>query len=216
MKERPIILSGESVRAIQAGRKTHTRRVILPQPDEFVTGLTPRTTYAGNVLWSNVLGTGKWAELDDRRCPFEQPGDRLWAKEALYENAEGVWCYRADDEWVGCDMENEGQMMSWVFHKNTRYCSPLFMPRWASRLTLQITSIAASRLQSITDEEALLEGVWRPGDMVHADMKGQYGVTDYTPRNQYMHTWEALNFARGYGWNSNPWVWDIAFRVVEP
>ena len=99
----------------------------------------------------------------------------------------------------------------WYWLTDMPWKSPLFMPRWASRITLEITNVRIERVQDISEADAMAEGVWQPGQVVHADMKGFRGTTNYSARNQFMHTWEAINFGRGYGWNSNPWVWVISF-----
>lgn len=208
-KERPIIMQADSVRTTLAGRKTMTRRVIKPQPDESVTALVPRRTRAGNVLWGNALWKtkryGTLIELQPRKCPYGQEGDRLWVKETwMLGDTLQAWdipeaiaahnesaLYRAD--------VNGEDTTGWGWK------SPLFMPRWASRLTLEIVNVKVERLFDITEEDAKAEGV-------SIDATGTL-----TYRGAFAITWEAINGKRGYGWEngSNPFVWCIEFRKVE-
>lgn len=211
MRERPIIMGSESIKGILEGRKTHTRRVIVPQPDASVVGLVPRVSYAGNVLWGNLLGTGKYVELNDRRCPYGQAGDRLWVKEVWALDVPGCpngLSYNADH----IDPRGDGPAnpMKWRF--------PLFMPRWASRITLKITSVEAERLQDIAEEDAIAEGLY---PWTSNEGKVHYGINradvwELDPRLTYKRLWNSLNAKRGYPWASNPWVWDIGFERVEP
>lgn len=189
MKGRPIIMGAESVTAILNEFKTHTRRVIKPQPD-------------AGMRWETVVlnGYGGWTDGHGtpRPCPYGQVGDRLWVREAMYENDEGIWCYTANDEWVGVNREDETRMMSWVLHKENSTCSSIHMPRWASRLTLEIVSINAERLQDITNEGVTAEGI----------------VFGCDSRDHFADYWDTINAARGFTWASNPWVWDIGFKKV--
>jgi hypothetical protein len=145
MNDRPIIFSGPMVRAILEGRKTQTRRVIKPQPTE-----------PANTPW---LKNG-W--LEPSRCPHGQPGDRLWVKETFFDNRKyeaavgfkiGVaqdYDYKADHE-VAPDSK-----VKWI--------PSIFMPRWASRITLEITDMRVQRVQDISEEDAKAEGVDYPAE----------------------------------------------------
>lgn len=214
--ERPILFSAEMVRAILAGTKSQTRRVIKPQPDEPVIRLLPRTTYAGNVLWSNVLGTGKYVELDNRKCPYGKPGDRLWVRE--------TWCPVDDTK-----LDEHGEQ--WVDYKATpRYAeshpagwdnepdsldalkwkSPMFMPRWASRITLEVVEVRVQRVQDISEEDAIAEGC-RGGKQY----LGHGDFNEIPPSAEFRDLWDSINAKRGYSFESNPWIWCISFRRVD-
>ncbi len=195
---KPIIMSAESVRAILDGRKTQTRRVIKPQP-----------------LWIEVptFINGKWVGAYSRdpnitnptyemACPYGQPGDRLWVRE--------TW---ADMSNVSLDGERHATYKQFDGDKldNIPWKSPIFMPRWASRITLEVTDVRAERLQDITHESILAEG-WHSG--LYEPLKARVvGAND--ARAWYIALWDAINARRGYAWDSNPWVWVVEFRRVE-
>lgn len=164
MKERPIIFSGEMVRAILAGRKTQTRRVIKPQP---------------------VIQDGVAFFKTGQRCPYGQIGDRMWVREAWIRNS-GVPAYRADDpSWPG---------------ETPKWKPSIHMPRWASRITLEIVNVRVERLQDITVGDAWAEGC--PNSDVNV-------IPDW-----FIPLWAGINAARGNGWDDNPWVWAIEFKRV--
>lgn len=217
MKERPIIMGTESVQGILDGRKTHTRRVMkepwrvyLPQA---VRGDGPLSaTRAEPGLYdaehnrngavsvkatsnSRMLGI-KPAEFE-WVCPYGQVGDHLWVKETFAKFVKGCpqgVSYRADH----LDPKGDGPA-----HPIT-WRSPLFMPRSLCRLTLEIVSIKVERLQDITDEGALAEGVDRTNTSIPT-----YAI------QRYRKLWDSLNTKRGFPWDANPFVWDISFRRID-
>lgn len=190
MKERPILFSGPMVRAILAGRKTQTRRICKKAWwDEF--------TWAGDVYPARESGWIAWwpkgdaeftkrAYLDGFLCPYGQPGDRLWVRETwlLVDDMNGSQQvhYRAD---------NEDIPGSWK--------PSLFMPRWASRISLEITGVRVERLQGITEEDAQKEGV---------EIDGHYSMFYKTA---FKKLWDSIN-GKKHPWESNPWVWCIEFK----
>ena len=207
MKERPILFSGPMVRALLDGSKTQTRRIVKPP-------------------YTGCLDAGLGANTD--LCPYGQPGDRLWVREAfrfsasldLYSPAEvgelalNACCrpamtptqFEADGVQVGLWRGFETMLAVSVPGK---YRPPMFMPRWASRMTLEITEVRVERLQDISEADALAEGIVRQPD-------GGYGLADTThyhftdPRQSYFSLWEAINGAGS--WDANPWVWVVSFR----
>ena len=203
MKERPILFSSPMVRAILEGRKTQTRRTVKPQPVK-LSG--PNL----DGLWSDtVLPVVRYFA-----CPYGVPGDRLWVRE--------TWCaWDTTEEDIECD-EVEGNVASLVergigrYHVTyradpNRYANKwrpsIFMPRWASRITLEIEAVRVERLQEISEDDALKEGV---STMVRIG-----GVEfESTARLEFGKLWESIN---GPGsWDANPWVWVIQFRRVTP
>jgi hypothetical protein len=135
-----------------------------------------------------------------------KPGDRLWVKENHYRTHESpIWSeqvfYRADGELPTLDT-----LHSWGLYKNY---SPMFMPRWASRITLKVVSVRAERLQEISEEDALAEGT--TPSIVGSDL-------DYLRyRAGFQTLWESINGKKpGKNWESNPLVWRIEFKVVKP
>lgn len=137
---------------------------------------------------------------DDRRFKDIQPGDRLWVRETWY--CAGV------DESDGYPVRyREGATVQEDVSISWR--PSIFMPRWASRITLEITGVRVERLQDITEEDAKEEGV---PPMIFSD--GGYGKPDY--RDGFRQLWDSINAKRGFGWDVNPWVWVIEFRRVTP
>lgn len=192
MKERPILFSGPMVRAILDGTKTQTRRVVKPQfAADAIPVEMPATDPAGG--WVVPGHSGVWwcdaaANPDDvRRCPYGQPGDRLWVREA--------W---ARTRVFGAEMVvyREGD-------NRTDYGGPwkpsIHMPRWASRITLEITSVRVERLQDISEADAIAEGVYTdPASPAY---------------DAYAQLWDEIN---GPGsWAANPWVWVLEFRRLN-
>ena len=220
MKEKPIIFTAESVNAIRDRRKTQTRRVMKIQP-EFRDGVYYWPTEADIAAY----GTSA-AELNQsifRYAPYKV-GDRLWVREAFYCDdldypngmlEEMLRClyYRADGDC--CSQIPECQC---AYFGGVRWKSPLFMPRWASRLTLEVTAVRVERLQDISEEDAKAEGVafsavvptaWDDkciGRSLHEQQGGSYLAGFYT-------AWEKLNGKRS-PWQSNSWVWVVEFQRV--
>lgn len=229
MKDHPILISGEMVRAILDGRKTQTRRVIKPQPDESVTGLVPRTTHAGNVLWSNALWEtkkyGRLMELDDRKCPYGFIGGRLWVREtfaAIWPDvdpaplSECTIEYRADKpyakypgDWPEDEAKGNDDAPKWG--------PSIHMPRAASRITLEITDLKAERVNDISEEDAIAEGLypWTNNEGVIHYGISRADVWEQDPRITFRRLWDSINAKRGFGWDTNPWVWAITFKQVQ-
>ena len=203
MTERPIIFSGDMVRAILRGEKTQTRRPVKPQPATdcmySINGAhnaALHLTDAGcQVRYIPPTGRSKDHLL---LCPFGQPGDRLWVREtfALGEPPYFGVAYRAD----------EGDNPEDVGGRRQKWTPSIHMPRSLSRITLEITDINVERAQDITEDEAIKEGVVDP-------IMGTYGLN---PRTIFRDLWNALYAKRsGLSWDEDPWVWAITFRRVE-
>ena len=185
-RERPILFSGENVCAILDGRKSMTRRVDRPQPDSvaaFQDGQPTEAYYGG---WPK----GGYAKK--LTCPFGQPGDRLWVRETfkLWPNGEIFFAATPAPEKRG------------KFIPLGNWKSSISMPRWASRITLEITAVRVERLKDITVGDAQDEGVTPIG------IKGD----GRRWRAAFRELWDSLNAKRGYGWENNPFVWAISFR----
>lgn len=201
MKERPIIFSGPMVRAILAGRKTQTRRIVKPQPNS----MGASGWHWNGWRWQDHPGTT--LRGPDEECPYGQPGDRLWVREthAIYGDREQhVIHYRATHQ-------SEGSGWKPSIH----------MPRWASRITLEIASVRAERLQEISEEDAKSEGARRFDELpsVHPfgqDARWSMGSPSSTDqcltnaRFAFANLWESVNGPSS--WDANPWVWVIEFN----
>ena len=180
MKEQPIIFSGSMVKAILDGRKTQTRRVIKPQP----------TMMDDDRRRLSVLSD----------CPYRS-GDHLWVRETWIcegkdQPGQGLH-YRAN----ACEADEK-----WFKEENWKWRSSIHMPRWASRLTIEVMKIRVERVQDITEEDAEAEGII-------GDTGGDFGDREYII--PFADLWDSLNAKRGYSWKSNPLVWVIEFRKIE-
>ena len=207
MKERPILFSGPMVRAVLDGRKTQTRRVVWLPPSAHGFGYGVYSEDDGD-WWEFVPadedGDPADGESHERRCPYGKPGDRLWVQETFRVATEAgsdqvLVQYRSDTHVL--------PFRSGVLAEYTRslgkWRSSIFMPRWASRITLEVTEVRVQRLQEISERDAKSEGV----DMAEA--------TDGFPCYAlgFMDVWEEINAKRpGCSWNENPHVWVIEFR----
>jgi hypothetical protein len=201
MKERPIIFTSESVKAILAGRKTMTRRVVKPQPPLHAGNIEESEKYPGEFFYW-VDGRNKSTSFF---CPYGQPGTKLWVKETFCIEHQGTIHYRADG-WAS----NEDRPSGWT--------SPFFMPHWASRITLEVIDIQAQRVQDISEEDAIAEGILPFSDhhknILLADGWGQNRIANLTI-NQFAHLWDSIN-GKKYPWEKNPWCWCVSFHGASP
>ena len=202
MKERPILFSAPMVRAILDGGKTQTRRVVKSQP-EFV---GPESLHCAEVaLWQEAVMALK--------SPYGQPGDRLWVRETFQPTfAPGI--KHGDADWTTGEGYQPRYMatderVEWIDADDniTNRCKPaIHMPRWASRITLEVTGVRVERLQDISDSDAWDEGI----DFEAYTAAG--GCKD-APRVAFGDLWERIN---GPGsWEANPWVWVVEFKKLE-
>ena len=190
--ERGLIFTGESVRAILDGTKTQTRRVVKPQ------GMVQH--YGGNT---------------HNRGPFKR-GMHLWVREAFRLRRDmddrppsqdcwkaGAWYEATDSEAPSGCMGGKGKLRS-----------PIYMPRWASRILLEITAIRVQRVQGISEEDARAEGC--DFDDEPEPPPGFDESSRPTGRGEFEDLWDRINAKRGFGWESDPWVWAITFKLLEP
>lgn len=219
MKERPIIFNSEMVRAILDGRKTQTRRVIKPQPPE--SHEDPWLRKDG--VWISTYNEPPHILVDyEIKCPFGQPGDSLWVKEAFaFPSGRDNTKPSQVPDWSLIWYKSDGE----IRHKKRspearhgRWRSSIFMPRWVSRITLKVTSIRVERVQDISEEDAQAEGV--EATMVDEVPNG-YLISDLgktvliSAVEEFSFLWDSINAKRGHPWGSNPWVWVIEFERVD-
>lgn len=183
MKERPIIFSGPMVRALLAGTKTQTRRVYRARPVDNIAA-------EHGPVWSLP-------------SPYGAPGDRLWVRETMDYSAEHAnFYYAADRRGVGEYVYARLVARDW----KPRTVPSIHMPRWASRITLEVTEVRVQRVQDISEEDARAEGVLPAGA----------NPSHYKPARDLFRTlWNDINEDRA-PWASNPWVWALTFKRVKP
>ena len=209
MKERPILFSGEMVKAILDGRKTMTRRVIKPQPSIRTSVCIDANSPSGYSYSNDVYGDIYC------KCPYGKVGDRLWVKTSHYKGMDSksdiiVWdtftrTIRWQVEGVG-DVENcEPELLT---TNRFKFLAGRFMPKWAARIWLEITAIRVERLQEITPKDAVLEGL-----PCFIEYNKDWTVKQCIPPVERFKTlWDSINAKRGFGWESNPWVWVVEFK----
>lgn len=249
MKERPILFSGEMVRAIIEGRKTQTRRVVKPQP-------VPAPARAAKWddeqwLWESNSGKTGIFHPDRFKCPYGAAGDEIWLRETwkysgwsedgepfvsykadgLEQFIEGLnipdgWQERVSDVWaelstdVNCSIDGKAADRKWR--------PSIHMPRWASRIKLEVTGVRVERLQEITAEDALSEGVESTEDCLFLNYSfktahpphGTKIVDEYhrlrkfiSPVDSFRTLWQSINSPDS--WKENPWVWVVEFSRLE-
>lgn len=206
MKERPILFGAPMVRAILDGRKSQTRRVVKPQP--YIDG-------QGNFCWNSrnfgqdfngphiqaIASPIPSSKTKRVHCPFGKPGDRLWVREAWATHS----CFDAipprDLTTRSIHYQADGKA------ETGKYRQAFHMPRWASRILLEITAVRVERLQDISEDDALAEGVTfkNPVNPGHAARMG---------REAFAELWQSINGPDS--WDENPWVWVIEFKRVQP
>lgn len=264
MKERPILFSAPMVRALLAGTKTQTRRIMKPQPVSNHRGQFNFSTFTDDegieTYWQNYP---LWGPV---RSPYGQPGDRLWVRESwrigawnendgsvaldyMADNASprgwitipehadpdgeifrNLWIQSSNDaENAGVKCDEAGQYRWQPGESPCRRRPSIHMPRWASRILLEITAVRVERLQDISGSDAAAEGVRVPCDEQGRPLLRLTGriapskfctkrppdwdANDYL-RFEYAELWETIN---GTGsWDANPFVWVIEFKQIDP
>lgn len=191
MSEKPILFSGPMIRAILAGEKTQTRRVITKCGP-----YSPMHEYLGD-----------WIQNGFHSGPYGEPGDQLWVRETFatpskwdqYKPSELLDNWLRPDQLVYKATERypDGDYYKWR--------PSIFMPRWASRIQLQVESVWVERVQEISEKDALAEGTMHNGFV--SKTVSEVAV--------FKGLWNEINEKRGYGWDKNPWVWVVEFSIIQ-
>ena len=216
MKERPIIFSGEMVRAILDLHKTQTRRVITPR-------IYPTAIYEGCIDGQHQLYESREGLVYRRNCPFGVPGDHLYVREAFgYVWPE--WCDNGLVEENGiarpitdeeCDVVYRATDPDYVWANDegeecTLWKPSIFMPKRLARIWLEVVSVRAERLQETSYDDILAEG-WN----VKTSEPFTDGTAGEDARAWFRALWDSLNAKRGHPWSANDWLWVIEFRRMQ-
>lgn len=219
-KARPIIMNAESVNLILQGIKTNTCRVIKPQPGSWEEmGMWENIYFRDNKWWlDQIVRPGKYQDVEIR-CPYGKPGEFLWIRETwgavdptLSDTISLHDCiieYRADlpknctdypGQWPAKEARGNPDAPKWR--------SPIHMPRWASRLLLQIEIINALRLHDLKNGDIANEGIVSHEALSHSQWEKFL-------HQEFATYWDSINKKRGFSYESSPWVWSVRFKVEE-
>ena len=220
MKERPILFSGPMVRKLldPNNPKTHTWRVLPIQPPVGLDTKFPYPRMRGDIcLWCEGVDEIFPCWEKHTVCPYGQPGDRLWVRETWMAFDKDRIHYRADYAF-----DPKGDKEAGITWRPS-----IFMPRSASRITLEITDVRVQRLQEISEDDAEAEGVedyhlrncrvFSPtynSEGVCVD-PGDCTCSNYSYQESFADLWDSINAKRGLGWDKNPWVWALSFKRVS-
>ena len=231
MSERPILFSGPMVRAILDGHKTQTRRVV--KVGDTIEERDDGTRWPYFTTWTHGDDGSPWAS-----CPYGEPGDRLCVRETwryadwtedgqpwiryaaddarrLCERVSSEWAARVADIWAELSSAENFAVDGRAADRKWR--PSIFLPRWASRITLAVTAVRVERLQAISEADAIAEGIAARCDHGCSSLCGCtscVGEGCQTAAAQYSALWDTINGDRA-PWASNPWVWVVEFSRVE-
>lgn len=222
VKERAIPFSGSMVRAILDGSKTQTRRVI---PYELAYKIDKvDDDYFAVIPLGDEEGNHSDDHYEKIRCPPGEPGDALWVRETWQAvrswQEYGYWCR---DVLEGCEISDLDPKSTEICYRATdpepdeiSWRPSIHMPRWASRITLEIKSVRVERVQEITYDDAIAEGC--PASCSRPKNAPAFvpNVLETNPLRIFTDLWDSINAKRGHGWDTNPWVWVIEFARIKP
>ena len=222
MKELPIPFSGSMVRALQRemNPKSQTRRVLVQATGPSLS-VTDNGDGTAELSWLHGDGPGHDVHetLKTVRCPYGQPGDRLYVRErwaagacadslAPRELHPGTWLQDNGGLWF----EADGAEPTHAISPRGKWRQGMFMPKWASRIWLENVGVRVERVQDISEVDAIAEGLTPAivADQTLWELPNGAKVAD--PCRAYRALWDSLNAARGYGWDVNPYVWVVEFK----
>lgn len=208
MSDRPIIFSAPMVRALLAGTKVQTRLVVKPQPESH----QHTAHHIGDGDWQFVSDINQLSDsVSTLRCPYGQPGDRLWVREAFAVQPD-LWHASHGPQPLHylADVSDRRQIEDYTGKPS------IHMPRWASRITLEVTGVRVERLQDISEGDCIAEGCAQNHNGYF--LGGPHAVSGLkqmaTAKKAYCDLWKSI---KGPGsWDANPWVWVVEFKRVTP
>ncbi len=209
MRERPILFSAPMVRALLAGTKTQTRRVVKYQAPDLV------DDDGWPLVDRSIDGIGEVRAA----CPYGQPGDRLWVRESFMPIPLAAAPGPSQTPWsIAYAAGGQTELLAPssynpALYNYERWTPSIHMPRWASRITLEVTGVRVERLQDISEADALSEGIERhaDGNGFHTEDGMRYSDD---PRESFASLWESINGPDS--WGANPWVWIVEFKRINP
>lgn len=247
--ERPILMSGPMVRTTLADRKTNTRRLMKVPPGTSADGVYC-DRYNKSDRWAWWLPDGRMVRPETFACPYGAVGDRLWVREAwrtsealdklnatqiaakaLDANYKRPWAPIVYGDGVERDWDHDSiPVESGGWGGPGRRRLGRFMPRWLSRITIEVTGVRVERLQGISEEDAKAEGlspITKDGHLVKYGIPDRDGLPgtgndgwpwqewEVDPRKAFRKLWDSINHDRA-PWASNPFVWVVAFKRIDP
>jgi len=235
VKERPILMNAEMVRAVLDDRKTQTRRVIKPQP-KFTSGM------GSQIIWKFPKPPAVQCHdvnfMLKRFCPYGKPGDRLWVRECFWwdrrsdktkppqdiiYSATAEWAMNHNGKIIRCRymparpfdngfMTHEDSTQQLEANKFWSRKPSIHMPRWASRINLEVVDIRVERASDISVEDIQSEGL---EFMQHGKVNGHFTPCDEIRAYHAWQTlWDSINKKRGYGLETKAWVWVVEFKMI--
>lgn len=221
MKERPILFSAPMVKAILANRKSQTRRIIdCPESTTSITwvenhAMSPSGTYTGWAVHCDA------PLLLPRNCPYGKVGDRLWVRETwqqIYKTHGGkhedwatVPTRQLSPHWQGTRLLYSATHAE---DEPPKWRPSIHMPRWASRITLEVTGVRVEQVQSISADDAIAEGALPTAEIDPTKLdRSDWEQCKSTALACFQNIWHKINGPES--WTNNEWVWVIGFKIVE-
>lgn len=226
MKERPILFSAPMVKALLDGRKTQTRRIVKPQPQpNGGVGLVPiRPYHTSTDRWNWVLAETGMGLGDTFACPYGTSGDQLWVRESWRAFEPQTRRFGGSSALASATMrvyanppiqgESVIEYVADTDKPLSRARPSIHMPRWMSRITLEITGVRVERLLDITEADARAEGI-TDGGCLECGMPEPCGCSNPTPdaRDAFIGLWDSIHGRNAH--IDNPWVWCLSFKRLE-
>ena len=216
MTERPILFNSKMVSAILEGHKTQTRRVIKPQPD--FSGVI----YPSLLKWRRFRS--KWGAFPQNaskgsipifayNCPFGKVGDKLYVREK-FQLSKGDFAPTLEEE-----LSKKPRVLYYAsdnprYRDKDKWKPSIHMPKWASRITLEITDIRVEQLQDISGEDAKAEGSEMIASYIAGITHEQFGSKQATYRQGFVASWDSIA-KKEYQWDNNSFVWVISFKRLD-
>lgn len=222
--ERPILFSAPMVRAILEGRKTVTRRPVKVQPFdlswsrrdhrfEYTAGRSENGDEIDGFYAYSTRSGGEWSA----KCPYGQPGDRLWVRETLHHDCEYGHYFAAGGRYGEtaylCSLFDDDETQTGYSYDGLlpeRSVPSIHLHRRYSRILLEVTDVRVERLQDISRPDIRAEGLQCPPELASDDVSPNY--RDWYPA-AWRELWDSINGP--HSWNANPWVWVVEFQRIS-